>query len=439
MTTIDHPPAIGAVLLKLQISDRSDATTLTFESHTDGVAVRVVRYDDEVVALAAPFCGIHPTLAAALAGHLSEERARLEPHRNDDDEEERECVVVTHWDRGADALQALLVAAGVTPVYVTLDRTTTYFDGTELGAPPPDLRAADLHIVWRFCCGVETGGPWTREIRELVGTWRDHFFYVDDGDTDDPWPVHAGRFDDVIEGITAALEFSHRTEWDRLDLWQSSEEGLVEAYESRQSHQWDDIVERLRNFRIRVHADAKGVAHASARCLRALQHQPVQLDAHRIRDLFDDAEIECCRSCLAGVTDFLRIVRDLDDDDSFDETYDGDDEGEDDEWQTVLHLRAGHDPTMIEQLVSTMFNGWHEVDRVRRPIMLWVEVPPRALTLVERTTELTAALEQPFSFVIDPLFEQDPDIGPNGLPRRLLGGFTTQPTAPARWVGGHRS
>jgi len=89
--------------------------------------------------------------------------------------------------------------------------------------------------------------------------------------------------------------------------------------------------------------------------------------------------------------------------------------------------------------VSTMFDGWHEVDRVRRPIVLWVEVPPRALALVERTTELTAALEQPFSFVIDPLFEQDPDIGPNGLPRRLLGGFTTQPTTPIRWVGGHRS
>ncbi len=295
-------------------------------------------------------------------------------------------------------------------------------------APPADLSSDDLDVVWRFRCGVDTGGPWTIEVDELVGTWGGRYFYVDLGDSADgrDEPRCAGAFDDVLEGIREALRHSGRNADDRRALWARSEEGRAEIDQARASLGWGDVLERLRDRRLWLHVDARGVLHQNARCLRALQHQPVGAEWTLVDDLLDDTGVVCCRTCLRGVRGLLDIVTEVD-------ALDPDD-AEPDEWETIVMTRRSGPPNLLEDLFGRMVYCWTAVDAVRQPIILASTVPPQVVEVARRAAELATELRLGFAYELDPTFEQHLDIGPDRLPRRYLGGFVLQPVRvePAR-------
>lgn len=437
MTTGTRPTSTTVLELSLG-GDDDDETVLTFERHAGGVAtfVRHPALDDEwfddddgegATAPAGPVA-VHATLAEAVHASLPEARAALDPPLGtgeDEDPDDLRSISVTCWRGDADELVGVLVEARTEAAFVTFDGATSFFDGRELGAPPPNLSAGDLDAVWSFHCGVEAGGPWTREVHELVGTWEGRYFYVDRGDSGDDVPVCVGVFDDVLEGVASALRHSCRDERDRLELWARSEEGEAEALAARESLEWDDILDRLRRRTLALHADATGMLHERARCLRALQRTPVVAVTTDIDDLLDEPGTACCRTCLEGLTGFLGIVREIE---AGTCVVDRDHHGEG--WQPVV-MRASSKPLhLVEDLVGSMVYRWTAVDAVRFPIILATTVPPEMVELVECVGELADEEGFDFAYEVDETFVQDPEVGPGGLPRRFLGGFLDQRSRP---------
>jgi hypothetical protein len=448
--TTDTRPANDTTVLELSLGNDDEETILTFALHAGGVATFVRRpalddesFDDECFdddeecedghdgrprAVEPPGpVAVHATLAEAVGASLPDARAALDPPLGtgeDEDPDDLRSISVTCWHGGADELVEVLVEARTEAVFVTFDRATAFFDGRELGAPPPNLSADDLVEVWSFHCGVEAGGPWTREVHEIVGTWEGRYFYVDRGDSGDDVPVCVGVFDDVLEGVAAALGCSDRDEHDRLELWSRSEEGEAEKELARASLEWDEILDRLRERTLALHSDAAGMLHRRARCLRALQRTPVVAVATEIDDLLEAPETACCPTCLKGLTGFLEIVREIEEAAGLTDSADG--EG----WQPLV-MRASSGPLhLVEDLVGSMVYRWTAVDAVRFPIILATTVPPEVVELVERVGDLADEEGFDFAYEVDETFVQDSEVGPGGLPRRFLGGFLDQRSRP---------
>jgi hypothetical protein len=124
-------------------------------------------------------------------------------------------------------------AAGINRTYFILDREPVGFDGEDIVhwriAEGTELLEIEneLKVIWKFHCGLETSGPWTREYYEVIGKNDDIYYYIDSGDNDGYF-IKLGRFPNDEAAIAAGKAQSGMTDAERAELFTSSEEGATE-------------------------------------------------------------------------------------------------------------------------------------------------------------------------------------------------------------------
>ena len=124
-------------------------------------------------------------------------------------------------------------AAGIHRTCFILDDEPLGFDGEDIVhwriAEGTELFEIEneLKVIWKFHCGVETSGLWTKEYYEVIGKKDGIYYYIDSGDSDGYF-VKLGRFPNDEAAIAAGKAQSGMTDTERAELFASSEEGATE-------------------------------------------------------------------------------------------------------------------------------------------------------------------------------------------------------------------
>ncbi|MFZ4811918.1 MAG: hypothetical protein ACOYL9_11285 [Ilumatobacteraceae bacterium] len=187
---------------------------------------------------------------------------------------------------------------------------------------------------------------------------------------------------------------------------------------------WTDMRQRVRSYPIDCFVDSRSDLHASERCLRGLQHQPIESTRVSMHELIESDQVRYCRTCLADLVPLIAVLRQI-------ETSDDDDDTDIAEWSTVVRISSPPGPLRTaERALTHMVGTWTDLDCARLPRVAAATVPPQALTVIEHVLDWSDEHDNHLPLEIHSSFRYDHELADTRRSAPRCGGVIRMPRKP---------